>query len=146
MRCLAELLLALVLVSCGPEQSNKSNPSLIDKDRTVNNSTDDSHKLSKDFCAVQKVFDTNCISCHSATGQKPPLVKNLNQSSLVNKMGHHGKFLVKPNSSSESDLFIRITSKDPHLMMPRGAAPLSSADIQLIKSWIDAGASFDCKQ
>lgn len=145
MRCLAGFLLALILVSCGPEQSSKAGENLVDKDKPVHG-TDDSHKLSKDFCAVQKVFDTNCISCHSATGQKPPLVKNLNQSSLVNKMGHHGKFLVKPNSSSESDLFIRISSTDPHLMMPRGAAPLSSSDIQLIKSWIDAGASFDCKQ
>lgn len=138
------VLFVLFIGSCGPDQPSKTVAERVEKDKPVNGS-DDSHK-SQDYCAVQKVFDTSCISCHSASGQKPPLVKNLVQSSLINKMGHHGNVLVKPHSSNESDLFIRITSNDPHLRMPRGADPLSSKDIQLIKSWIDEGASFKCKQ
>lgn len=140
------LSLLFILTACGPDQTGKNNPDIIDKNKPVTNGSDDSHKLSQDFCGVQKIFDTNCIGCHSANGQKPPLVKNLSQTSLIDKMGHHGKALVKPYAASESDLFIRITSNDPHLKMPKGGEPLSSADIQLIKSWIDAGASLSCKQ
>lgn len=140
------ILLAILAASCGPQtETPVATPRASGNSQSVIG-RDDSLAASTAYCAVQKIFDSSCVKCHSANGgQKPWLEKESAQSSLVNKMGHHGIYLLKQNAAKESELFIRITSNDPHLHMPRGEPSLGSADIETIRSWIDAGASFACK-
>lgn len=145
-------LLLVLLAGCGIEPHNTIGP-----DNPVHNGSKENIKKpaavddsmgakSEVFCKVQNIFDNNCIKCHSANGQSPSLVRGSAPSVLINQKGHHGQQIVKPGSSSDSELFKLISSTDPNHRMPKGAPPLAKEDIELIKTWIDAGASFTCSQ
>ncbi len=152
MRVSLTILLFIFYAGCGIEPHNTIGPDLPiyngDQDKpTKTSATDDSiSSKTQIFCKVQKVFDDNCIKCHSEKGQLPSLVRGFAQSALIDKKGHHGNYLVKPNASNESGLFKLISSTDPNHRMPKNAPPLAKEDIQLIRTWIDTGASFTCSQ
>lgn len=151
MRAYPALLLIVVFAGCGIEPHNT-----IGSDNPVHNgdkeikkpvTTDDSSGTKSElFCKVQNIFDNNCIKCHSANGLSPSLVRGFDHSVLTNKKGHHGNNLVQPGAATESELFNLISSTDPDHRMPKNAPPLAKEDIELIKTWINTGASFTCSQ
>lgn len=152
MRLSRTILLLMLFAGCGIEPHNT-----IGQDQPIHNGDHDKPKKpsvpddsigskAQIFCKVQKVFDDNCIKCHSEKGQPPSLVRGFAQSALIDKKGHHGNYLVKPNASKESEIFNLITSTDPGHRMPKNAPPLKKEDIELIRTWIDTGASFTCSE
>lgn len=142
----------IIYAGCGIEPHNTIGPDQPthngDQDKPKKPSSIDDSISSKTqiFCKVQKIFDDSCIKCHSEKGQQPLLLRGFAQSGLIDKKGHHGDYLVKPNASKESELFNLITSTDPNHRMPKNAPPLAREDIELIRTWIDTGASFTCSQ
>src|SRR5688572_30158299 len=52
--------------------------------------------------------------------------------------------VVKPGKPHESELFLRVSSKDPEEVMPPKEAnrQLKAGEIELLKKWIEGGASW----
>jgi len=91
---------------------------------------------------IQPVLESNCYSCHSSKKQKGQL--RLDGIELISKGGKHGAVIVVGNADSSS-LFSRLMLplEDEHHMPPNEKPQLSSTTIDLIRLWINEGASFD---
>ncbi|QHT65995.1 ribonuclease inhibitor [Rhodocytophaga rosea] len=93
---------------------------------------------------VHPIFEERCISCHNPEKKKGDLLMH-NFADLM-KGGEDGKVLVA-GKSAESSLYKHITlplEHDDH-MPPKGKKQLTKAQIELIRWWIDEGASPDKK-
>lgn len=86
------------------------------------------------WAQVGQVFADNCTRCHSGVGRA-----GLKLDTYANAIagGNSGPALVAGNPN-DSLLMKRIRGEIPP-QMPRGAAPLSAEQIQLIADWITAG-------
>jgi hypothetical protein len=85
---------------------------------------------------LQPIFNARCISvfCHASGGMAPmTLAPGVSYSGI--------KPLVVPGDSSDSFFYQRLTVNSANLpQMPLYRTPLSSAELNLIKNWIDKGA------
>ena len=89
----------------------------------------------------QAILVPNCgrAACHSAATAAHGIALDSVQDAIAamsSTSGRRGR-LVTPGDSARSDLYQVITGQQK--IMPPDA-PLSDADIELIKSWIDSGA------
>ena len=86
---------------------------------------------------IQPIFDDNCVRCHGPSVQQNELrldsLAGLMQGSL------HGKVVISGNSK-DSPLVRRLLGLDEP-RMPFGNPPLETEKIDLIRTWIDQGAS-----
>lgn len=91
---------------------------------------------------IEPILRARCYGCHSATKQKGQL--RLDQHPFILKGGKHGAVIVAGVADS-SAMFARLTLpvEDEHHMPPNKKAQPSSAEIALVQSWIQDGASFD---
>jgi len=93
---------------------------------------------------IQLIFSAppaNCVNCHGTGGISPNLTSGLSYANLISaSVFTAGAQIVSPGSSAASMLFVRVSSTDPTFRMPLGGAPLSTADQNNIKNWIDQGA------
>ena len=96
---------------------------------------------------IQPIFNANCIVCHTRGGFADAIMHlNADESfaALVGQPSVQDASLprVVPADSSASLLFLKVSSDSPPVgsRMPLGGAPLSQADIALIRDWIDQGA------
>ncbi|MCC6586522.1 MAG: PSD1 domain-containing protein [Bryobacterales bacterium] len=80
---------------------------------------------------VQPIFAERCYSCHGPKAQLGGL--RLDSKDIAAKSIHPGK-------SGTSSLFIRVAGIGDQARMPMGGKPLSPAEIDIIKQWIDEGA------
>jgi len=80
---------------------------------------------------VQKIFNINCVSCHSSS-QAPDLRSSNSFNMLTN-----GNYVV-PFDAANSTLFKALIGQGAPLMPPAGA--LRQADINIVRQWIDEGA------
>jgi mono/diheme cytochrome c family protein len=87
---------------------------------------------------AQDILAKNCYSCHGPDKQKNGLRLDTQKDALFG--GDSGEPAFVAGKSDESVLFARITTSDPKERMPAGKPALSSAEIEIIKEWIDAGA------
>ncbi len=91
---------------------------------------------------VQPLLETKCYACHSAKKQKGQL--RLDEIDFILKGGKQGKILMAgvPN---ESELFKRVTLpiEEKEHMPPRREPQLTSSELELLRWWIDEGASFE---
>lgn len=86
---------------------------------------------------VAPILQKNCIGCHSSTAHKGGLTLDSYESLM--KGGKHGEVIVAHNANA-SRLVEMIEGKlDPQ--MPLYGNPLAPADIKVIRSWVNAGAS-----
>jgi WD40 repeat protein len=88
----------------------------------------DAPSFSKD---VAPVFAANCAGCHSASTKMGKL--NLESFDDI-------KRVVVPGKSAESRLYLLVTGK-AQPSMPLGGKPLAEGEADIIKRWIDAGAT-----
>ena len=91
---------------------------------------------------VRPILDNKCIKCHSQSKTKGELLLASQQDIL--KGGKSGSILVA-NNSLKSHLYNYLVlplEEDLH-MPPKGNSQLKSHEIELIKYWIDSGASFE---
>jgi len=84
---------------------------------------------------VQAVFDAKCIKCHK--GPQPPAKMNL-QSYAGTMKGNDDGTVITAGKPDKSLLYQLITTKGRKMMPP--GKPLSKADIDIVGSWIKAGA------
>jgi uncharacterized membrane protein len=134
------------LASCGPnyDPNNPVNtkvesPAEAKTDNSSGSSSSSSSNTgTESFCAVQKIFDNNCISCHSDQGARPALTA----SKIANTVSNSE--YVKAGNAEQSEIYLRVNSDSQHFRMPRGAEKLSAADIATIKTWIEDGAKSTC--
>jgi WD40 repeat protein/mono/diheme cytochrome c family protein len=89
------------------------------------------------YQAVVGILQQKCFACHSSTAKMGGFVMASYQTLM--KGGEHGAEIV-PGSSAKSRLVMMVEGNiQPR--MPFGGNPLSPAEINAIKSWIDAGAN-----
>jgi mono/diheme cytochrome c family protein len=89
---------------------------------------------------VQPILAEHCYQCHGPDKQESGLRFDLRAEAL--KGGDSGPLFVA-GKSSESEIVRRITAEDESERMPpveEKTRPLSAAQIETIKSWIDSGA------
>src|SRR5262249_36339643 len=62
--------------------------------------------------------------------------------SIALRGGESGEPAIVPGSSAKSALIRRVTSSDEDEVMPPEGKRLSANEVQLLRAWIDAGASW----
>ena len=84
---------------------------------------------------VQPIFEQRCYECHGEKKQKSGL--RMDRKAAVFRGGDSGKPAIIGGKSSQSPLLQRLTSKDPDEVMPPKGEPLSEAQVDSIRQWID---------
>jgi uncharacterized membrane protein len=90
---------------------------------------------------IQPLFDARCVSCHSSKKQKGEL--RLDGKQFILKGGKTGALFEEGNPDS-SLLYKRIVLplEDKHHMPPHERPQLTSAEVNLVQSWIKDGCNF----
>ena len=93
---------------------------------------------------VQPVLDRRCVKCHGPSKSKGDL--RLDSREGLEKGGRDGAVLV-PGNPAQSEIIRRITLPpfDEDAMPTDGETPLDVGETELIRWWIDGGASFDVR-
>ncbi|MGN6547467.1 MAG: c-type cytochrome domain-containing protein, partial [Aureliella sp.] len=90
---------------------------------------------------IAPLWKRSCVACHNSKKAEGGL--NLESGANLLKESDSGVPVVA-GKSGESELLARITATDDTIMPPKdnsaGAKPLTPAEIELVKQWIDAGA------
>lgn len=98
------------------------------------------------FTKIQSdVFTLNCAlsGCHGDT-QNPRLNDGQAYGNIVNKASSQGLNYIEPGDPDNSYLYKKITgTQTAGARMPRGEAPLPTALIDSVRSWIERGAPND---
>lgn len=88
---------------------------------------------------VEPIFQANCYQCHSAKKASSQL--RLDVKSAAMKGGISGAVII-PGNGKDSRLLQRILGLNDEARMPMGGLPLKPEQIDLIKRWIDEGATW----
>ena len=89
---------------------------------------------------IQPLFEKHCYACHGAKKQEAGL--RLDQRAAALQGGDLGHDIV-PGKSGESLLWAALAGTTEEVArMPAKGEPLSAAEIQLVKDWIDQGAAW----
>ncbi len=91
---------------------------------------------------VQPILATHCFRCHSDQKQEGDL--RLDQRIYLDRGGHTGNPLVA-DTLEQSELYVRITSPDDTLRMPKESDPLSDQEIKVLTQWIQQGAPYEVR-
>ncbi len=95
---------------------------------------------------IRPILNRSCVGCHGGV-KKAGGVSLIYRSEALGK-GESGKTVIVPGKPEESDLYRRIISDDPKIMMPLveeggHSKPLSKEEKDLIKTWIEEGAHWE---
>jgi mono/diheme cytochrome c family protein len=97
-----------------------------------------SAQQSVDFARdIQPIFAAHCVSCHGAKKAAGQL--RLDNKTAAMKGGISGAIIV-PHNAKASILLARVTGSDGQAKMPMGGDPLSPAQIELLRQWLEQGA------
>ena len=89
---------------------------------------------------IRPILQQNCVKCHGPEKQKAKL--RLDSKEAAMKGGEDGAVIV-PGDAAKSDLYRRITlPKGNDDIMPNEGDPLTKAQTDLIRDWINQGASW----
>ena len=86
---------------------------------------------------AQAIFEQHCWKCHGPDKQKGSLRLDSQAETLAG--GESGPVILQGKSAA-SPLIVRVTSDDKDERMPPDGARLSAAQVDVLKTWIDAGA------
>lgn len=102
---------------------------------------------SNGFCAVRDLFDRDCVACHSATNAQGDLdLATDPQAAMVGVASPtYGTVRVIAGDAAGSFLYQKVTAAQGGSgdSMPPGTT-VNAADAEVIRSWIDSGATSDC--
>lgn len=92
---------------------------------------------------ISPILTTRCGTCHDESQKKGGF--NVMTVSSLKEGGDNGEVIV-PNKAFESELFKRTTLPSTHKkFMPIAGTPLSFTEMELIKWWINSGASYEAR-
>ncbi len=96
---------------------------------------------------IRPLLSRQCFECHGPDAHERKSKLRLDQADGEDGAYriHQGIAAIKPGSVSESEVWRRITSKDPNEVMPPPESKkpdLSEPEQQLIKRWIEEGAPY----
>lgn len=88
---------------------------------------------------IRPIFEKSCVQCHGAEKQKGKYRVDTLEAAL--KGGGSGEVIIK-GASAKSPLVLAVARLDPDSAMPPDGKiePLTSAQVGLIRAWIDRGA------
>lgn len=89
---------------------------------------------------VAPILAQHCLACHNA--ELPEGGFRVDTYRQLVSPGDSGP-TVNRESPEDSELLIRIMTNDQTLRMPLDSAPLSEAQITLVRTWLKQGAEFD---
>ena len=82
---------------------------------------------------VQPILQSKCYACHGPSQQMNGLRLDQKESALK---------VVTSGNSGQSKLMERVTSSKQGFRMPLVGAPLTAAEIEVLRGWIDQGAAW----
>lgn len=92
---------------------------------------------------IRPILSANCFACHGfdAKQRKAELRLDTSEGAFVER---DGKFAIKPGSPSDSEVWLRIMSDDPDVVMPPPVSKksLTAAQKETIRRWIEQGAPY----
>ncbi len=89
---------------------------------------------------ILSILEKNCHSCHGPAMQMSGYRLDAREAAI--KGGSVGKAII-PGKAAESPFYQRVAGLGEAPRMPFGAEPLPAREIELIRTWIDAGAEWD---
>src|SRR5689334_21406402 len=88
--------------------------------------------------AARSLIESKCLTCH---GEARMSDLDLRERATILKGGKRGPALVPGNA--EASLLYRAVKREGELQMPPGKTPLTSAEVNLLRDWINGGARFE---
>ena len=104
---------------------------------TDNSATPASPASGHPYSAVKALLRERCFACHGSLKQEAQL--RLDTVAAMQTGGSSGP-AINPGNALASHLFQRVSSSDPDTRMPPEGRPLESAQLQLLETWLNAGA------
>ena len=93
---------------------------------------------------IRPILSDACFQCHGPdeTQRKAELRLDTRESAFAER---DGSFSIRAGKPDESEVYLRITSDDPTVLMPplKSGKKLSAAQVALIKTWIEQGAKWN---
>jgi hypothetical protein len=89
---------------------------------------------------IQPILAKRCFACHGPDKSEGDLRLNQKESAF-GKSGSE-KSAIVPKDPQASELFRRVTSSDESERMPPEGLPLTPAQIELLRRWIEEGAEW----
>lgn len=156
---LAASCLVVATLGCGEEPETNGNQSN-NGNQTNGNQTDNQNSNLEDwnpqFVEIAEIVQGTCAlpTCHGADpsgntdmlfgGNQTDVSFEAIRDVFENYQADSGRALVAPGDSGESELYLAVTSDNPDILMPPyPVEPLSQAQVELIRSWIDDGANYE---
>ena len=87
---------------------------------------------------VKPIFNKNCITCHGGVRRKAGFSLLFRSEALAKT--ESGKPAIVPGDPEHSEMIRRLTLKDPEERMPYKHEPLTSNEIDILRSWVKQGA------
>ena len=98
-------------------------------------------RAAADFASdIEPIFHERCYGCHGPSQQMNGL--RLDQQAAALKGGYSGAVIL-PGNSAASKLIERVTSDEEGFRMPPVGSPVSPAEIESLRQWIDQGAAWE---
>ncbi|MEM1062216.1 MAG: DUF1549 domain-containing protein, partial [Planctomycetota bacterium] len=92
---------------------------------------------------IKPILTAKCTECHGGV-QAAGGISFIYRDNVIGAEGESGLTVVEPGDADASELFYRITSEDEFDQMPppEAHAPLSPAEVDLMRRWIEQGADW----
>ncbi|MEX1076676.1 MAG: PSD1 and planctomycete cytochrome C domain-containing protein [Pirellulales bacterium] len=93
---------------------------------------------------VRPLLSDRCFACHGPDGEDRHAGLRLDLRETATAALESGAVAVVPANAAASELFARITSTDPDLVMPppHVGKPITPAEARILERWIAAGAEY----
>jgi len=97
--------------------------------------------------SIRRLFSDRCYTCHGPDDNARTSEMRLDRDDVVSFQTESGKRFAVPNKLDESEVWQRINSTDPDVVMPPPSSKIDLNDSQkeLIKNWIQRGAKYKAK-
>ncbi len=97
---------------------------------------------------IRPILADRCFQCHGPADADREADLRLDQAEGTDGAYREsaGTIAIQPGSLEQSEVWTRITSRDPDLVMPplQGSKPpLSASEIAMLKKWIEQGAPYE---
>ncbi|MFM9962617.1 MAG: PSD1 and planctomycete cytochrome C domain-containing protein [Planctomycetaceae bacterium] len=94
---------------------------------------------------VRPILSNHCWKCHGPDANERKANLRLDQRESAIKPAESGKSAIVPSHPADSELLRRVLSSDSDEQMPPASEnkPLSAAQKEILKRWIEQGATFE---